>query len=113
MTSPSRPAAVGMAVYLAVVLTLALIAFWPGTDNFGAYTALWLLCLPTSLLLAPLSFVAAGLADTVLDDSIWLFNVAWWCLVAAAQIAAMPLLGQLWRAARPTCPQYPHRRNPV
>jgi hypothetical protein len=54
MTSPRGPVAAGMAVYLAAVLTLSFIAFWPGTDNFGAYIALWVLCLPTSVLLGPL-----------------------------------------------------------
>jgi len=102
MTSPRGPVAAGIAVYLAAVLTLASIAFWPGTDNFGAYIALWVLCLPTSVLLAPFWFIAAGVADLLLDDAIWLFNVAWWCLVAAAQIAVMSLLARLWQTARAT-----------
>jgi hypothetical protein len=102
MTSPRGPVAAGMAVYLAAVLTLSFIAFWPGTDNFGAYIALWVLCLPTSVLLGPFSFIAAGLADLVLDDLTWLFNVAWWCLVAAAQIIVVSLLARLLATARAT-----------
>ncbi|BCB77827.1 hypothetical protein GCM10022251_38500 [Phytohabitans flavus] len=87
---------VAIGAYLAVVLTLALIAFWPGSDHYGAYISLWVLCLPTSLLLGPFWFIAAGLADFVLDEPIWLFHVAWWCLVAALQIIVVSLLARLW-----------------
>jgi hypothetical protein len=91
-----------MAVYLATALILAFVAFLPGTDNYGAYIALWVLCLPTSLVLGPFWFIAAGLADLALDDLMWLFHVSWWCLVAAAQIVVAFLLARLWRTARAT-----------
>lgn len=77
------------AVYLLVIFMLALLCFMPGADRPAAHLTLWLITLPTSLLLGPFYVMAAAAVDGVLGDAIWVFHIVWWCLVGLAEVGAV------------------------
>jgi hypothetical protein len=80
------------AAYLLAVVITAVVYVGSDTNPPVLYLALWIMCLPTSLVAGPIYPVAASLAESLLSDSSlsrsvgWIFHVAWWASVAVVQI---------------------------
>lgn len=83
----------GLAVaYLLAVVITAMVYVWSDTNPPTVYMALWIMCLPTSLIAGPIYPVAGSLMESLLSYSPlgsgigWIFHVAWWAAVAIFQL---------------------------